>query len=351
MLPHTLMIAKMTWVLLVWEQFSHYLHEPFLPFFDSLYLLNQIPGYGLLLKLLFFGAGIALMLNRQVRTMSILLGLITLLANVQSEVNFRNHSTICGCALLLAGLTPPGKEPWLIRWQMVVVYLGAWLNKQLDPDWLDGSFFQYWTHAELKHSAYMYLAALLPGASLSILFSWTTILSEFAIMVGLAVRRWWCWALWMGALFHLATFVFMKGNPFGHFMQSLGIVYLAFITWPKARGTVRFGALINRIWIRMLRCWDSEKQYDWTVYPSDPWLSLTTEGKQLIGLRALREILLHSPGFFWTVFILFQLLIHLLPWPEKFFTTFLLLLLAATPFALASLSDFLKLRRARQEIG
>ena len=330
MRPNTLLVAKLAFVILCADGFTGYLQKPFLPFFESLNHLGEIPGYTRLLKAAFLGGGILLLANRLVRPASILLGLVVLLANVQSQVNFRNHIVICGCALLLAGLQPAGQQPWLIRWQMVLVYLGAWLNKQTDPDWLDGKFFEYWTHANMQHGAYIYLAGLLPAYWLSTVLSWTTILSEFLVMLGLCFRRWWTAALWLGLLFHLATFIFTLGNPFGHFVQSLGVVYLSFLTWPEQQGTARLpaGPLA-----KVLQRLDTDRVWNWKGKSDGGVPEVELGGKRLAGMAAIREILFYSTGFYWALLTSFEIFIHIFPWPWSFLTSLIVLLAAIIPFA------------------
>jgi len=319
--------------MLVIEQFPEYLDKPFLPFFDFLYSLGEIPGYGFLLKAVFYGAGLLLLFNRWPRIWAICLGILVLLANVQAEINFRNHSTICGFVLLLAGLQPAGQQPWLIRWQMVVVYLGAWLNKQLDPDWLDGSFFEFWTHERLQHSAYMYMASLLPAGWLSLLFSWVTIMSEFVVLIGLCIRKWWTPVLWIGLLFHLATFVFMKGNPFGHFLQSLGIAYLAFLTWPESSRVVHFSSGRWGIFFKFLQILDFDHVYLWRKNPDVSFLQVEMQQKDVTGMQALSEVLFYSSGFYWMILFVFSVCMHLLPWPAKLFASLVFILVILFPFS------------------
>lgn len=333
MRPNTLLVVKLTFVLLCAEGFTAYLHRPFLPFFELLYHLGEIPGYARLLKAAFLGGGLLLMINRLVRPTSILLGLVVLLANAQSEVNFRNHLVICGCALLLAGLQPTGQQPWLLRWQMVVVYLGAWLNKITDPDWLNGNFFEFWTHENMRHASYIHLAGLLPAQWLSIVFSWVTILSEFLVMAGLCFRRWWAVTLWIGLFFHLGTFVFTLGNPFGHFVQSLGIIYLAFLTWPDRRGTAWIPTGFSGRLARLIRWCDADRIWDWRENPGGRVLEVELADRHLTGMSAFREILFYSAGFYWALLVVFEACILLIPWPGSFITTMILLTSAMIPFS------------------
>jgi hypothetical protein len=333
MKPQTLLVAKMTFVMLCLERIDRYFHDPFLPFIPALDLLGRIPGYGWLLTATFLIAGLLLMTNRHVRPACVVLGLVVLLINVQAQVDFRNHMVICGAVLLLAGLQPAGQEPWLIRWQMVIVYLGAWLNKQLDPDWLNGRFFEYWTHTNLQHPIYMKMAAWFPKGWLSVFMSWSTIASEFLVMVGLMNPRWWSKALWLGIGFHLATFVFMFGDTFGHFIQSLGVVYLVFLIWPETRA----GVEASGRFARLIKSLDGNRTCDWSIGTNHRGLTWKRGGTIHRGIPALAEILRYHNGFYWCLLLIFEACVHFIPWPARFFVTLGLIVAAMFPFAWSAL--------------
>lgn len=333
MKPQALLVAKMTFVMLCLERIDHYFHDPFLPFIPALDLLEGIPGYGWLLTATFLIAGLLLMTNRHVRPACVVLGLEVLLINVQAQVDFRNHMVICGGALLLAGLQPAGQEPWLIRWQMAIVYLGAWLNKQLDPDWLNGRFFEYWTHANLQHPIYTKMAAWFPKGWLSVFMSWSTIASEFLVMVGLMNPRWWSKALWLGIGFHLATFVFMFGDTFGHFIQSLGVVYLVFLTWPESKARVEACGGFARV----LKTMDGNDTCEWNLTPGACGIKWERDGAALRGIPAVAEILRYHNGFYWCLLLVFEACVHFIPWPARFYVTLGLISAAMIPFAWSAL--------------
>jgi hypothetical protein len=115
------------------------LPDPFLPFIPG---MDLIPGawFQRSMQVLMVGGAIALLFNVKIRLSSFLAGMSLLLSVVASKAYYGNNKTFCGLMLVLAALHQPGRSPWILRLQLVVVYFGAGLNKVLDPDWLTYRF-------------------------------------------------------------------------------------------------------------------------------------------------------------------------------------------------------------------
>ncbi len=352
MRPNTLLIAKLMFVMLVVEAFPFKaLHEPFLPFIPWLEVFRGMPGYALATQLLFFAAGIAILFNRLVRLGSAVAGSLVLLSCLQSIPAFWNHTTICGCVLLLCGLQGRDEEPWFVRWQLVVVYLGAWLNKQLDPDWLDGTFFENWMTERQVHRLYLWIAAMLPHGWLALAFSWTTIASEFLVMIGFATRRWWTPALWLGLFFHVGTFVWLRGNTFGYFVQALAIAYLAFLNWPRSTIEVSWPSGGRwPVWLRTAFArLDADRQVRWVEAPRDATtLEMRNDGRIIRGWAAVCDLLLYTPAFYWCFFGVFTLCTHALPHYPRFFASTALIAGAFAFFAVPYFQRAAQWRGARR---
>lgn len=185
----------------------------------------------------------------------------------------------------------------------------------------------------------MNVAAVFPDRWLSIFFSWITILSELVIFVGLIVRRWWTWVIWIAILFHLGMFATLYGNTFGHFVQSLGITYLAFLTWPTQRRRVYLQSGSQSWMTGLLRRLDTEGLFQWTQGSGFNRFTVMSGDRKLEGIQAVCAILFYSPGFYWLVFILFSVFFHLFPWPLKFFSSLFLVFVCVGFFGWATLLD------------
>ena len=101
----------------------------------------------------------ALLLNVRVRLTSFLLGMSLLISVVASKAYYGNNKTFCGLMLVLASLHQPGRSPWMLRLQLVVVYFGAGLNKTAGP-----GLAQRGIHAQLGGEPAASTAVSCPGA-------------------------------------------------------------------------------------------------------------------------------------------------------------------------------------------
>ncbi len=112
---------------------------PFLPFFD---LFHHWPLFRWGLKIALLGSAASLLFNRWVRMACTVAGSVFLIGMLASRPYFTNNRMFTGCILFVLGLYQPHHEPWLLRLQIVLVYIGGALNKLLDVNWRNGQFFQ-----------------------------------------------------------------------------------------------------------------------------------------------------------------------------------------------------------------
>jgi hypothetical protein len=122
--PPLLLAAKLLVVYALASQGVSWHGEIFLPFIESLDLVRDLVPPALP-RAVFAGAAVALLLNRAVRAAAAACGLVVLWGIVASRPAFSNGATLLGCLLLLTGLGETGRTPWLLRVQVVLVYLGA----------------------------------------------------------------------------------------------------------------------------------------------------------------------------------------------------------------------------------
>ncbi|HZT33487.1 MAG TPA: DUF393 domain-containing protein [Bryobacteraceae bacterium] len=243
------------------------------------------------------------------RAACLTLGGSILLAVLSSKAYYGNNKTFCGLALFLAGLYEPGQEPWLLRWQLALVYLGAGLNKLMDADWRSGQFFEHWAVTRLRQSLYLAADALLPPMLLAKFMCWTTILTELGLSLGFLVRRAWYWAVWVGVLFQAALMLF-TGTTFTMFFYAMEAALLVFVDWPAAPATVIYDGdcglcALTRRWFERF---DLERAFDWRTYQSGAGeafgipvealrrrLHLAVRGRIYTGFRAFQMMLLYNP--------------------------------------------------------
>ena len=119
-----LVMAKAIAIALLLTNHVVLLPDPFLPFVPG---LDSIPPvlFQRTLQVVFVASALALLLNRSVRLAAFILGMTIIVSVLASKAYYGNNKTFCGFILFLIGLYQPGREPWMIRLQLVLVYFGA----------------------------------------------------------------------------------------------------------------------------------------------------------------------------------------------------------------------------------
>ncbi|MEX2263602.1 MAG: DCC1-like thiol-disulfide oxidoreductase family protein [Bryobacteraceae bacterium] len=320
-----LLMVKLVALTLLLTNHVRLLPDPFLPFIPGLDLLLPPLVFQRILQTVFVASALALLFNRWVRASSLVLGLTILLAVVSSKAYYGNNKTFCGCLLFLTGLYEPKRGTLLLRWQLIVVYFGAGLNKILDADWRSGLFFENWAANRLRHGLYMQAAALLPPLALAKIMCWSTIIVELTLSPAFAIRRAWPLAIWINILFHSALLLF-TGSTFTMFFYAMNASVLAFISWPQNRLLVIYDGdcgFCTRT-RRFLERFDLEGTLHWTAYQSGlarrygltddaarERLYLIEEGRIFAGYGAFQRMAMYNPASWISIAILVAL-----PWDD-----------------------------------
>jgi hypothetical protein len=236
-------------------------------------------------------AAILLFFNRWVRASAIVAGGVILLGIASSIPFYQNNRLYTGLILVFAGLNGPEEEPWLLRFQVVLLYFAAALNKVLLVDWRAGYFMDAWLRQGGTHAAWVQLSGHFPPRVLATLVSWAAIITEFALMVGFAVRKLWPFAIWLGIAYH-TSLAFLLNRTFGMFWFAAPASYLAFVRWPDKPATVRFAAG-SKFW-SLLRRIDFEGSCDWQP-THERGLEMTTVRGTYRSWQAGGRVLLRNP--------------------------------------------------------
>jgi hypothetical protein len=244
------------------------------------------------LQVIFTLAAMSLFLNRWVRAAAVVAGGVVLIGIASSLPTYGNNLIYTGLILVLAGLHGPEGEPWLLRCQVVLLYLAAALNKVLLVDWRDGYFMSSWLSNPVNNlqATWTSVSGHFPPRILATWVSWAAIIIEFALALGFALRRLWPLAIWVGATYH-TTNSFVTDRTFNMFWVSAIASYLAFVRWPTDSATVRSSA--GNIWWRLLRVLDLEGSLEWQ--PAEMGFELTTARGTYQKWHAASRILLRNP--------------------------------------------------------
>lgn len=231
--PPVLLVAKLLTLFLLVRGEAGQLSDHFLPFLPWFDRLGDPQAFQLVLQTVFWCSAAAVMFNVRPRAGALVLGLTLLVSVLSSRLLFSNNRTFIACMLVLTGLQASAHSRWLLQAQVSLLYLGAGLNKLLDPDWLTGRYFEFWTKEVLRSHAYQRLAEALPPMALSQLLGWFTVAAEFSLAVGLIMPRTRGWAVWGGIVFHTAMLLFTGGKVSVVFYYVMLAAYLACWPWTK----------------------------------------------------------------------------------------------------------------------
>jgi predicted DCC family thiol-disulfide oxidoreductase YuxK len=316
-LPTNLVImVKAIAIALLLTRHFQLLPDPFLPFIPG---MDLIPGawFQRSMQVLMVAGAIAILFNVRIRLSSFLVGMSLLISVVASKAYYGNNKTFCGLMLVLASLHQPGRPPWMLRLQLVVVYFGAGLNKLLDPDWRSGLFMHNWAANRLHQPVFLALEPLLPPLVLGKLMCWFTITIELGLSVLLLLRPLYPVGIWLSILLH-SGMLFFTGSTFTMFFYGMTAAMLTFVDWPCEPMTVIYDGdcgFCNKA-RRFFERLDLEKAFRWersqtaaldrigiTPEMARERAYLVTAGRIYGGFRAFRTMLLHNPAAYVVTYI------------------------------------------------
>ncbi len=268
----------------------------FLPFFAVIDRIGSRSAYHHALQAVFLLAAVGLLANRVPHLAAGVAGGTILLGTISSRIYFENNTEYTGLILLLAGLSLHGDRTRLIRYQVVLLYAAAALNKLLDADWRSGQFFENWAAVTSLHATYHHVSTLLPHLVVAKLLAWSAICTEAVLAVWFALPRMYPYAVWLAVGYH-STLMLTAGRTFGMFYFSLLASYLAIARpWPAAGGIARVPERL-----RALRMLDTERTFTWEAGAR---LAVETDAATRTGVPALGRILRYAPPafmLFWVV--------------------------------------------------
>ena len=304
--PNILLMCKMLVYLMMAHHLFFKISDPFIPFIPVLDHFNTYPNvFKYLMRATFAISVFALIFNIRVRTASVIIGLVVIINILASKPLFFNHTLICGCALFLAGLTNDKDPPYLLIYQLSLVYFGASINKFLDVDWWTGAFMDTWLGIARDNPVYRLFADLLPSMVLAKLLSYIAMFTEFAIAITILFKRTRLLTVWFIIIFHTLLFT-ITSFRFGHFIESLAIVLLAFLNMPKEQMIIHLRAGAYNYLKSIFLFFDRDGKQQWLSMDKteSSWIKLTYGNKTLTNHLAIKELMLYTPNFFITLMIL-----------------------------------------------
>lgn len=302
--PNLLLMCKLLILIMIAYQYPIKLQDPYIPFIPALDYFNTIPGVFKSIVLSgFIVSTLAIFCNIKIRIACFVLGIVIMLEQIASQPGFKNHVFVCGCFFILTSFTKKGEDYKLLFWQLALIYLGAFINKVLDPDWHSGAFMHNWLQNARENSPYIFVSQLLPENWFAIILSYSALLSEGLLGILLFFKKYRKYTFWIILLFHTVLYSFTAFR-FGHFYDDLVIILLIFINWPQGIIQINYKQSIKKIKnIHGLLDWD--QKFKWNVIDdsSNNWMELkTNEGETFKNYNAIRKLLISTPSFFIALF-------------------------------------------------
>ena len=193
---------------------------PYIPFLDS---FNIIPNFifNWLIHPLFVLVSIIVLIRPKWNIATSIVGFILLLSILSSAPQFSNILMLTTCLLIIIGVG--AGRPKLIRIQLSIMYFGAFLNKVLDVDWLNGRFFHTMATIHEPIPFYMQLSESFDEFVLGTIIGIMVIAIEFVLAILFSISRYTKTAIVIGFGFHLA----MMLTTFAEFSYRFLFVFSA----------------------------------------------------------------------------------------------------------------------------
>jgi hypothetical protein len=259
-----LYVARMMVIFLVWVRGMDNILPPFLPFIEGLNLLRGQLWLFSLLDWLYWIALVMVFVGIRYRFFSLILGVLVFFSIISSKPLFSNSFLYSGCILFLIGMYRPGMD-WIFRVQIALLYLGAGLNKLLDPDWLSGQYFDFFFSEPYRNDLYLKLSSLIPGRGLAVFFSYATIFAELSFGIWALLQKRRILLVLFINFFHISMLLLTAGELSYIFFFLMAVSSYLLLPWEEMKGaTVAYNQ--NSRLFSFFRQADFDRYFHWNSF-------------------------------------------------------------------------------------
>ncbi|MFK7935003.1 MAG: hypothetical protein AB8G22_15945 [Saprospiraceae bacterium] len=222
--PQLVIIARFLALLTL---LHHYFPFPFrTPFFTFL-ITEEIP-YNLITRYVMWMGCLLVLLTKHVRLGTAACGLSLWVGLLLCRSCHSNAHMYLASIFLVISCSNSLTKNRLLQAQVIILYLGAFLVKVIDPDWWNGNYFETLMIRRHHLAWYSKVAALFSGQLFSAFMGIFVIVIELLIPILLLRKKWWHYGLAIALTFH-TVMIIMMNITFGPFYFSLAASYLIFI--------------------------------------------------------------------------------------------------------------------------
>lgn len=256
-----LFAARMMVIFLIWVRGMDNVLPPFLPFIESIESLRGFPKLFKFLDWIYWISLVMVFTGVRFRAFSLVISCLIFYSILSSKLQFSNSFLYSGCIFFLIGIYKSGLE-WMFKLQIALLYLGAGLNKILDPDWISGQYFDFFFTEPYSNQLYISVSKLFPSKLLASLFGVFTILTEFSLGIWVLIgkRRYLLVILIHG--FHLAMLILTAGALSYIFYFLMAVSSYLILPWAEKEGVeIRYPE--NSKVFQFLKITDSDRFFTW----------------------------------------------------------------------------------------
>jgi hypothetical protein len=324
------LMVKLIVVGLLMKDYFHDLSDHFLPFFPFFDQMGSPETFKRALQFFFVLGSVGVLFSRWIRASCLILGLVFLTAVLSSKFMYTNVKFFCASIFLLTSLSNTKDPLVFLRFQMVIVYFGATVNKIFDPDWRSGQYFEHWMSAILKRETYVHATTFFPPMLLSKIMCWMSICTEFFLTIGFLLKPLRYVTIFVGVYFHSMVFL-LASYDFRVFTIAILSSYLMLVRWPETF-TVRYNTQkpLHQALKTIVSLVDWDKRIVWTAHKAK--FQLTAFEKDVYGFIAFKRLIFYTPFFYFLFAVILGLpntpylwlklkavqaaLVFFFPWPE-----------------------------------
>ena len=270
----------------------------FLPYLEILDQLGSERAFLAVLKAAAASGLLLLLFSRFVRLGCFLAGAAYLTGLLAYRPMQSVAHTFIACLFLIISMSSHASGTRLFRAQVLIVYLGAVLNKALDADWWNGRYFETFMIHRLADPLYTWAASALPPMALSRFFGIATMAAQAVIAACLISRRFRVHGAVIGVFFHGAM-TLMTRQTFGPFLCAVLLSYVGFFPWPDRIRFSRRSGWPQR-WLERFLTWtDFDGRIELTgTAPAPKAIRVEMLGHRYEGAAALLALALRHPLFY-----------------------------------------------------
>lgn len=263
---------------------------PFLPFLPFPDIITPYPLFSIFLTLIYWISIAGILVNIQAKRFCLILGLVLIFVILSNRILYSTSLLFAACIFFLIGLYSNGKN-WVFRAQIALLYLGAGINKLLDPDWINGQFFDNFSREIFEVKIYQYLAPFFSDLLIAKLMGISVIIIELllGILILFSKKRIFPFVVLIH-LFHLFMLLFTNGDLSVSYFFIMGVSSLLCLPWKANSIEIAYNR--NNPLQRLLQKTDFDAYFIWKK-TNDFTLEITSSSGIETGPRAFLKVLFY----------------------------------------------------------